>query len=52
MAPRAAVRLDDGVGPGWAYVPQYYEGGAVMRLFGLGAPTMHVPVRVRALALA
>ncbi|MDA1061906.1 MAG: molybdopterin-dependent oxidoreductase [Chloroflexi bacterium] len=34
-AVRIAVRLDDGVGAGTVYVPQYYDGGAVMALFGL-----------------
>ncbi len=44
---RAAVRLDDGVQPGTVYVPQYYDGGAVMALFSLdglasGTPTVSV----------
>jgi predicted molibdopterin-dependent oxidoreductase YjgC len=34
-AVRIAVRLDDGVNAGTVYVPQYYDGGAVMALFGL-----------------
>jgi len=47
---RIAVRLEDGVRPGTVYVPQYYDGGAVMALFGLDGLAGGVPaVRVRAL---
>lgn len=47
---RIAVRLDAGVAPGTVYVPQYYDGGAVLSLFPLeGATTSQVGVRVRAL---
>jgi anaerobic selenocysteine-containing dehydrogenase len=45
---RIRVRLDDGVGPGWVYVPQYYDGGAVLRFFppdGAGARVASVQVR-------
>ena len=47
---RIAVRLDDGVAPGTVYVPQYYDGGAVMGLFGLdGLAGGVAAVQVRAL---
>ena len=47
---RIGVRLDDGVGPGWIYVPQYYDGGATMRLLPLEGSGVALPtVRVRAL---
>jgi predicted molibdopterin-dependent oxidoreductase YjgC len=47
---RIGVRLDDGIGPGWVYVPQYYDGGAVMRLLPLEGAGVALPtVRVRAL---
>ena len=47
---RIAVRLDDGVPAGQVYVPQYYDGGAVMALFGLdGLAGGVAAVRVRAL---
>lgn len=49
-AVRIAVRLDDGVRPGTVYVPQYYDGGAVLSLFGLdGLAGGVASVRVRAL---
>ena len=51
-AVRIAVRLDDGVGPGWVYVPQYYDGGAALRLFALGSGATQALVRVRALTPA
>ena len=45
-----AARLDDGIAAGTVYVPQYYDGGAVLALLPLeggdGAPAM---VQVRAL---
>ena len=47
---RIAVRLDTSVPAGTVYVPQYYDGGAVLALFPLdGDEPMHVSVRVRAL---
>ncbi len=47
---RIAVRLDAGVAPGTVYVPQYYDGGAVLSLFPLeGGESRPVTVRVRAL---
>ena len=47
---RVAVRLDDGVGPGWVYLPHYYDGGAAMALLPLEwTSTGAVAVRVRAL---
>ena len=50
---RLGVRLDDGIGPGWVYVPQYYDGGAVLRLLPLEGTGAAMPsVRVRALAPA
>ena len=49
-AVRIAVRLDDGVPAGQVYVAQYYDGGAVMSLFGLdGLAGGVASVRVRAL---
>ena len=45
---RIRARLDDGVAPGTVYVPQYYDGGAVMALYpleGTGAPVARVRVR-------
>ena len=50
---RLGVKLDDGIGPGWVYVPQYYDGGAVLRLLALEGAGASMPVvRVRALAPA
>ena len=50
---RLGVKLDDGIGPGWVYVPQYYDGGAVLRLLPLEGGGASMPVvRVRALAPA
>ncbi len=47
---RIAVRLDDGVPAGQVYVPQYYDGGAVLSLFGLeGLAGGVAAVQVRAL---
>ena len=47
---RIAARLDDGVAPGVAYAPRYYDGGALTALFPLrGAPGGAAPVRARAL---
>ena len=47
---RIAVRLDDGVDAGTVYVPQYYDGGAVLALFGLdGLAGGVAPVRIGAL---
>jgi predicted molibdopterin-dependent oxidoreductase YjgC len=47
---RVAVRLDDGVGPGWAYLPHYYDGGAAMALLPLeGAASPITGIRLRAL---
>ena len=47
---RIAARLDAGVAPGTVYVPQYYDGGAVLSLFPLeGGEARSVTVRVRAL---
>ena len=47
---RIAVRLDTSVPTGTVYVPQYYDGGAVLALFPLdGDEPMQVSVRVRAL---
>ena len=51
-AVRIAVRLDDGVGPGWAVVPQYFDGGAVMQLLPPASDLPFAAVRVRALAPA
>ena len=50
---RIPVRLDDGVGPGWVYVPHYYDGGAAMALLPLeGGDAAPARVRVRALQTA
>src|SRR5207247_144452 len=50
---RLTVQLDDGVGPGWAYVPHYYDGGAAMALLPLeGTASPLVAVRVRAMQTA
>jgi predicted molibdopterin-dependent oxidoreductase YjgC len=43
------VRLDDGVAPGTAYVPHYYDGGVVMALFPLGGAPAATSVRIMAL---
>lgn len=47
---RAVARLDDGVGPGWVYLPHYFAGGAPMSLFALDGAA--ATVRVRALQRA
>ena len=42
---RIVVRIDDGVAPGAVFVPQYYDGGAVLRLLpldGAAAPALAV----------
>src|SRR5690606_38150324 len=44
-----AVRLDDGVLPGTAYVPLYFDGGAVLQLFPLDGAGAAAGVRVHAL---
>lgn len=50
---RIRVQLDDGIAPGTAYVPAYYDGGAVMALLPLGGgPGAGARVRVRALQTA
>lgn len=50
---RIAVKLDDGVAAGTAYVPHYYAGGALMALLPLdGAGALTVALRVRALQTA
>ncbi len=50
---RIAVKLDDGVAAGTAYVPHYYDGGALMALLPLaGAGASTVALRVRALQTA
>ncbi|MDA0270228.1 MAG: molybdopterin-dependent oxidoreductase [Chloroflexi bacterium] len=50
---RIAVRLDDGVNAGTVYVPQYYDSGAVLALFGLGGlGEGAATVRIGALARA
>jgi len=47
---RIAVKLDDGVAAGTAYVPHYYDGGALMALLPLGgAGASTAALRVRAL---
>jgi predicted molibdopterin-dependent oxidoreductase YjgC len=47
---RIAARLDDGVRAGTVYVPQYFDGGAVMALYPLEGQAAGVAsVRVRAL---
>ena len=48
---RIAAKLDDGVAPGTAYVPQYYDGGAVLAFFPLEGATAGptVGIRIRAL---
>ena len=47
---RIAAKLDDGVAAGTAYVPHYYDGGALMALLPLGgAGASTVALRVRAL---
>ena len=43
---RIEVRLDDGVGPGWVYVPHYFDGGSLMALLPLEGED-DAPVRVR-----
>jgi len=48
---RITAKLDDGVAPGTAYVPQYYDGGTVLAFFPLEGATAGptVGIRVRAL---
>jgi predicted molibdopterin-dependent oxidoreductase YjgC len=47
---RITARIDDGVAKGTVFVPQYYDGGAVMALYPLeGAGPASVFVRARAL---
>jgi predicted molibdopterin-dependent oxidoreductase YjgC len=47
---RTTVRLDDGVGPGWVYLPHYYAAGATMSLYPTSGGQASVAVRVRALS--
>ncbi len=49
---RITVKLDDGVGPGWAVVPHYFDGGAVMQLLPAASDLPFAAVQVRALTPA
>ena len=43
------ARLDDGIAPGTIYVPQYFDGGAILRLLPLDGVAAPQALRVQAL---